>query len=180
MCTAATLKTRDFYMGRTLDYEFSYGEEVTVVPRNFVFNFKKRKMRKSLAIIGMAHIANGFPLFYDACKRKGAVYGGAEFRGKCRVRRAYKGTTNVAQYEFIPFVLSRCQNVTEAKELLQKINLTKEPFSEKLPTAQLHWMIADKGDAIVVEYTHSGLGIYDDPRRSVDQQSSLPRTAFRT
>ena len=29
MCTAATYKTKDFYMGRTLDYECSYGEEVT-------------------------------------------------------------------------------------------------------------------------------------------------------
>ena len=25
MCTAATYKTKDFYFGRTLDYEFSYG-----------------------------------------------------------------------------------------------------------------------------------------------------------
>ena len=28
MCTAATYKTKDFYMGRTLDYEFSYGEKI--------------------------------------------------------------------------------------------------------------------------------------------------------
>ena len=34
MCTAATYKTKDFYMGRTLDYEFSYGEEITITPRN--------------------------------------------------------------------------------------------------------------------------------------------------
>ena len=27
MCTAATYQTKDFYMGRTLDYEFSYGEK---------------------------------------------------------------------------------------------------------------------------------------------------------
>ena len=27
MCTAATYKTKDFYMGRTLDYECSYGED---------------------------------------------------------------------------------------------------------------------------------------------------------
>ena len=26
MCTAAPYRTRDFYFGRTLDYEFSYGE----------------------------------------------------------------------------------------------------------------------------------------------------------
>ena len=30
MCTAATYKTKDFYMGRTLDYEFSYGVNITV------------------------------------------------------------------------------------------------------------------------------------------------------
>ena len=27
MCTAATYKTKDFYFGRTLDYEFSYGDQ---------------------------------------------------------------------------------------------------------------------------------------------------------
>ena len=26
MCTAATYQTKDFYFGRTLDYEFSYGD----------------------------------------------------------------------------------------------------------------------------------------------------------
>ena len=30
MCTAATYKTKDFYFGRTLDYEFSYGDEIAV------------------------------------------------------------------------------------------------------------------------------------------------------
>ena len=34
MCTAATYKTKDFYFGRTLDYEFSYGDEITITPRN--------------------------------------------------------------------------------------------------------------------------------------------------
>ena len=37
MCTAATYKTKDFYFGRTLDYEFSYGEEVVITPRNEPF-----------------------------------------------------------------------------------------------------------------------------------------------
>ena len=32
MCTAATYKTKGFYFGRTLDYEFSYGEEITITP----------------------------------------------------------------------------------------------------------------------------------------------------
>ena len=40
MCTAATYKTKDFYFGRTLDYEFSYGDEITVIPRNYPFEFR--------------------------------------------------------------------------------------------------------------------------------------------
>ena len=32
MCTAATYKTKDFYFGRTLDYEFSYGDELIRYP----------------------------------------------------------------------------------------------------------------------------------------------------
>ena len=41
MCTATTYKTKDFYFGRTLDYEFSYGDEIAITPRNFKFNFRK-------------------------------------------------------------------------------------------------------------------------------------------
>ena len=40
MCTAATYRTKDFYFGRTLDYEFSYGEEIVITPRNYEFNFR--------------------------------------------------------------------------------------------------------------------------------------------
>ena len=31
MCTAATYQTECFYMGRTLDYEFSYGEHIVII-----------------------------------------------------------------------------------------------------------------------------------------------------
>ena len=39
MCTAATYQTKDFYMGRTLDYEFSYGEQIAIIPRNYPIKF---------------------------------------------------------------------------------------------------------------------------------------------
>ena len=34
-------------------------------------------------------------------------------------------------------------------------------FSEQLPTAQLHWIIADKDSCIVVESMKDGLHVYD-------------------
>ena len=57
MCTAATYKTKDFYFGRTLDYEFSYGDEVTVTPRNYKIPFRYMgEMESHYAMIGMAYV----------------------------------------------------------------------------------------------------------------------------
>ena len=41
MCTAATFLSDDFYFGRNLDYEFSYGDEVTVTPRGYAFSLRR-------------------------------------------------------------------------------------------------------------------------------------------
>ncbi len=69
----------------------------------------------------------------------------------------------VAQFEFIPWVLSQCTSVIEARTKLSQMRLTGTPFSEQLPAAQLHWIIADKDNCIVVESMKDGLHIYDNP-----------------
>ena len=57
MCTAAVYKTKDFYFGRTLDYDFSYGEEVVITPRSYAFHFRNAEvMERNYAVIGMAHV----------------------------------------------------------------------------------------------------------------------------
>ena len=82
MCTAATYKTNDFYFGRTLDYEFSYGDEVTVTPRNFPFSFRNGEVMKThYAMIGMAFVAGDYPLYYDAVNEKGLGIAGLNFVG---------------------------------------------------------------------------------------------------
>ncbi|MGN0612093.1 MAG: choloylglycine hydrolase [Ruminiclostridium sp.] len=164
MCTAATYKTKDFYFGRTLDYEFSYGDEVTVTPRNFPLAFRNMgEISNHYAIIGMAFISDGYPLYYDAINEKGLCMAGLNFVGNAKYNKAKEGSDNIAQFEFIPWILSQCSNVGEAKALLDKINLTDTPFSPQLPVAQLHWIIADRDKAITVEATESGLNIYDNP-----------------
>ena len=40
MCMAATYRTKEHYFGRNLDYEFSYGERVVVVPRKHRFDYR--------------------------------------------------------------------------------------------------------------------------------------------
>ena len=82
MCTAAVYKTKDFYFGRNLDYDFPYGEEVTITPRNYPFSFRFLGERKQhYAMIGMAHVADDYPLYYDAINEKGLGMAGLNFVG---------------------------------------------------------------------------------------------------
>lgn len=164
MCTAATYKTKDFYFGRTLDYEFSYGEEIVISPRNFPVSFRHMgEMKHHYALIGMAHLAGGTPLFYDAINEKGLGMAGLNFVGNADYKEFTPGKYNVAPYEFIPWILGQCASVKEARLLLDKISLVNTPFSDQLPLAQLHWMIADKEEAITVESVKEGLKVYDNP-----------------
>ncbi len=164
MCTAATYKTKDFYFGRTLDYEFSYGEEITVTPRNFVFRYSfMGTMEKHYAMIGIAHIEGEYPLYYDAVNEKGLGMAGLNFVGNADYKGEIAGKENVASFEFIPWILSQCATVQEAKNLLNKINLTDRKFNDKLPAAQLHWLIADRKEAITVESVKDGIMVYDNP-----------------
>ncbi len=164
MCTAATYKTKDFYFGRTLDYEFSYGDEVTITPRNYPFHFLEMgEMKRHYAIIGMACVMEDYPLYYDAVNEKGLGIAGLNFVGNAVYRKREDGKDNVAQFELIPWLLGGCATVKEARKLLGRLNITNIPFSDKLPVAQLHWILADKEECIVIESVAEGVEIYENP-----------------
>ena len=168
MCTAATYKTKDFYFGRTLDYEFSYGEQIAVTPRNYPFHFRHMgDVANHYAIIGMAHVAADYPLYYDAVNEKGVGMAGLNFVGNAYFPEVTEGKENVASFEFIPWVLGQCANMKEVRELLAKINITGTPFAENMPAASLHWMIADADEAVTVESMKDGLKIRQDSRKTI-------------
>ena len=164
MCTAITLNTADNYFGRNLDLDISYGEEVCVVPRNFPFSFRKMKEIKShFAIIGMATVVEGTPLFYDAANEYGLSMAGLNFPNNAYFPEFCDGKDNVTPFEFISWILSQCKTISDARVLLNKINLVNIPFSENLPLSPLHWIIADKCESVVVESMKMGLHIHDNP-----------------
>ena len=164
MCTAVTYKTKDFYFGRTLDYEYSYCDEVTITPRNYPFSFKcLGEINTHYAMVGMSYVANDYPLYYEAINEKGLGVAGLNFVGNAHYNDFVEGKDNIAQFELIPFILSKCTTVKEAKNLLNNINIVNIPFSKDLPVAQLHWIIADKDECITVESVKEGLKIYHNP-----------------
>lgn len=164
MCTAVVYKTKDFYFGRTLDYEIDFGEEIVVTPRKYPFNFRfMGNVENHYAIIGMAHISDNYPLYFDAINEKGLGMAGLNFVGNACYNNVVDEKENVAQFEFIPWILSQCATISDVKEKLSNINITNTPFSPQFKCAELHWIIADQYQAITVEVMKDGIFVYDNP-----------------
>ena len=164
MCTAIIYKTKDAYFGRTLDIECSYGEEVVVTPRNFPLTFRHAKGQGGhYAIIGMGTVRDGYPLYYEAANECGLGMAGLNFPTNACYFPPAEGKENVSPFEFVPWLLSQCKNVREARGCLSHLNLCNTPFDKDLPLSPLHWMIADKEESIVVESVTDGVKIYENP-----------------
>lgn len=164
MCTAISFKTKDHYFGRTLDLEYHYKESVTVTPRNFPFKFTNRKENKNhYAIIGIATVIDTYPLYYEATNEAGLSVAGLNFPDNAFYHPTDESKVNIAPFEFIPYILTECKTVEDAKKLLEKANIVNIDFRPDLKASPLHWMISDKNKSITVESTADGLNIYDNP-----------------
>ena len=140
MCTAATYQTKDFYFGRNLDYERSYGESVVIMPRNRPLPLRHgAALGTHYAMIGMAHMQDGFPLYYDAVNEKGLCIAGLNFVGNAVYHPPMAERENVAQFELIPWLLGRCATLAEARQLLERVNITDTPFCAGLPPSSTGW-----------------------------------------
>ena len=64
-------------------------------------------MKNNYAIIGMAHVAEDYPLYYDAMNEKGVAMAGLNFVGNAVYSEVQPDVENIAQFEFIPWILSQ-------------------------------------------------------------------------
>ena len=177
MCTAISMGC---YFGRTLDYGYSYTEEVTLTPRNFPLSFRHAGILPSHhAMLGMAYVADGYPLYYDAVNEKGLAGAGLNFTESADYHKEEKGRDNVAQFELIPWVLGQCASVTEAEHLLKNTVITPEVFRQDLPCAKLHWIFADRERAITVESLKDGFHILPNPVGVLTNEPPFPQQLYR-
>ena len=164
MCTAITFHTKDHYFGRNLDFEHDFGEAVTVTPRNFPLPFRRaNQLDNHYAIIGMAVVADGYPLYFDGTNEKGLSMAGLYFPGNAVYLPERAGMDNITPFEFIPWILGSCDNLVQVRQKLEKLNLVSIPYSEQLPLSPLHWLIADRECSIVVEPMADGIRVFENP-----------------
>jgi len=164
VCTAVCYRSNACYFGRNLDFHCGYGERVVITPRNYEIVMRCEKPLKShYAMIGMATVADGIPLYYEATNEKGLSVAGLSFPENAVYPPFSEGKENVSPFELIPWILAQCACIGEAKLLLEKINLVRINFSEHLPLSPLHWMISDRKSSLAVEPLSDGLKVYDNP-----------------
>lgn len=164
MCTAISYATRDHYFGRNLDLEYGYNETVTVTPRNYPFRFRLNEtICNHYAMIGMATVADDYPLYYEATNEKGLSMAGLNFPGIAKYLPEQSGKINITPFEFIPWILGQCETTDQVRDHLQELNLVNIPFSPDIPLSPLHWIIADREFSITVEPREDGLHIFDNP-----------------
>ena len=164
MCTAVSYNNGNHYFGRNLDVEMSYGEEIVITPRNYLLKLKNGdSISGKYAIIGVAKVVDNFPLYFDGTNEKGLGIAALNFPKNAFYNKVEKGKKNITPFEFIPYILAKCQNISEVKNELENVNMTSVAFSDDLPLTPLHWMISDRTSSMTVEQVKEGLKVYDNP-----------------
>ena len=167
MCTGVRFSDGqgNMFFGRNLDWNTGYGEKVVITPRGYKYQTAfLGDNEKSLAVIGMGIVAEGIPLYFDCANEDGLAVAGLNFPGYAKYEPApIDGKTNVAAYEFPLYVARNYSNVDEVEKALRDVTIVARPVNEQYPVSELHWLIGDKDRSIVVEYTSSGMEIFENP-----------------
>lgn len=159
MCTALKYKQ---IMGRNFDYEVSYGEEIVQIPRN-----KYDNIYSIIGICTMYTDSNGvYPLLYDGMNEHGLCMAGLAFVGNAYYVKSDKtlkdeNKRGIKVYNIIMEVLGQCKSVEEVKDLIAKSLIVDKQIAPNMPNSDLHWLVCDKDNCIVIEQTKDGLDWYD-------------------
>ena len=162
MCTSLSMDNGSFCFGRNMDIEFQLDSKVVAVPRRFPLRFSRAgEKTQHYALLGMATVIDGYPLFADAMNEAGLCMAALSFPD-CAYNSG-SGSCILAPHELIPYVLSSCSTLAEAEKLLRDVRIEDIPFSKDVPNTPLHWHVADKSGSLAVECTSDGVNVMHDP-----------------
>ena len=164
MCTALSFRTNKHYFGRNLDYERHYGESIAITPRNMPLHFRKTEdLCNHYAFIGVATLSGDYPLYYDGTNEEGLSVAGLNFPGNAFYLPETQCKNAVAPFEMIPLILGKCKNVRQVQSLFSDLQIASIPYSQDYPLTDLHWLVSDKNESIVLEQRKDGLKIFHNP-----------------
>ncbi len=177
MCTAVADGN---FFGRTLDYGRSFGEQPIIAPRRFPLRFRRLPpLGEHYALLGMAAVEEGYPLFYEAINERGLGMAGLLFAGNAFYPPPRAGAENVGSFELIPWILGQCAELQEVRARLERLCICDLHFSAALPATPLHWIIASAEGSLILESTAAGLFIYENPIGVLTNNPPFPQQLLR-
>ena len=168
MCTAVrfTDDQGNMFFGRNLDWSFDYGQAVLRTPGDAAVPAAFERPddpARGHDVIGVGITALGVPLYFDCANDAGLAVAGLNFPQSAHYAAGpVDGAVNVAAYEFPYWVARNFGSVAEVRTALTGVTVVAKAVSDKLPVANLHWIVADATGAIVVECMEDGLRVWED------------------
>ena len=145
MCTCITFRANEFYFGRNLDLDVSFGEKVAVTPRNYPFHFRYLPdLSEHYAMIGMANVTKNYPLYAEAANEKGVCIAGLNFPGNACYQDFKRGKINIASYELIPWLLGE-RRISREMHLQNRCRLPPCTGCWQIKPAVMWWRRWKKG-----------------------------------
>jgi choloylglycine hydrolase len=148
-----------------MDWSEDFGLRPCITPRGFAHSFRfLPRQKQSFAMIGMARVEDGIPLYAEAINEKGVAMAGLNFPVNAVYETEKKrGRQNVCVYELTPWLLGRAESLAHAGVLLEELSLLDFPLREDLPNARLHWMVSDASGSLVLESRQDGIHVFSNP-----------------
>ena len=160
MCTAIS---HNGMFGRNLDLEYDYDKKVVITPRMYPLFFRKTSsLLVHHAYIGMATLDHQYPLYFDAVNEQGLAIAALDFPDNAFYTETDDNFSNIAPFEFSPWILSQCGCIEEVYALMETTRIVDIAYNDHYAQTPLHWIISDKKKSIVIESMKDGIHIYDN------------------
>lgn len=178
MCTGVRFSDSKghMYFGRNLDWTEDYGEAIVVTPRKakvpapFLGTIEPK-----YACIGMAIVVDDMPCYFDAGNEAGLGVAGLNFPGYAQFAEApAAGRVNVAAFEFPLYIAANYATVAEVRAALPDITIVAKAPDPNLGVSQLHWLVGDAKESIVIECQADGMHVYDNDVDVLTNQPPYP------
>lgn len=177
MCTSVRFvdNNGNMFLGRNLDWGYSYGERIVFTPVGYTWKPEYVSVDGTHAVIGVGIIAEDKPLYFDCGNDAGLAVAGLNFPGYAEYEEEpVDGKLNIAAYEFPFWVARSFATLDEVRHALRSVAIVAKSVNDEYPVSMLHWIIGDKTGSIVVEYTSTGMHVYENDVDALTNQPEYP------
>lgn len=168
MCTSVNFlsTTGDYFLARTMDFDFNLDGRPVVIPRHQHFNSDAHDAGydTKLAFVGAGKNIGSY-ILVDGVNERGLSGAALYFSDEAQYSdQPQSHKTNLASHEVLNWILGNAESCADLANQLGDLNVVNSPIKLLGQTVPLHWIVADRsGDCRVLEIKTDGIHYMTDP-----------------